>query len=61
MGAGGMVKGLVMSVSGLPDRDRRKIVWALGVTYGDGIACFGEVWLRKWGESGRGEESEVGL
>jgi len=51
-----VVKGLVMSESGLPDRDTRGILSLLGLA--DSAGCLDETWLRKSGGYGGWDESE---
>ena len=54
--AGRVVKGVIMSESGLPDRDTRGILLLLGLA--DSAGCLDEAWLRKSGGYGGWEESE---
>ena len=54
--AGRVVKDVIMSESGLPDRDTRGILLLLGLA--DSGGCLDEAWLRKSGGYGGWEESE---
>ena len=44
---GGLVRGLVVSASGLLKRDMRRRLSAGSVAHGDGTGCCNEAWLRK--------------
>jgi len=51
-----VVKGIIMSESGLPNGDTRGILLLLGLT--DSAGCLDEAWLRKSEGYGGWEESE---
>jgi len=47
IGADDSVKGLIVSESGLPNRDAHGVLSGLNLICDDGVGCFHEAWLRK--------------
>jgi len=56
---GWLMKGHVMSVSGLAELDKRKVVRAWSVACGHEIGRLDEMWLREKGDVGHGRTTRA--